>query len=104
MKCARCQIDTPPGCVHVGPDSCIDALIHELEKSKKCASCSGTVETVIHPACVPAEVVNRGAKLGTAAIETKIKEWLARKISGQPNDPNEGRNPDDGPPRKRWKG
>ena len=74
-----------------------------LDNATKCRSCSEQVETVIHAGCIPPEIIKRGAKIGTATIETKFKEWLARKLSGQPGRSEE--QPDDeGPPRRRWKG
>ena len=82
MKCSRCSLELARGSAHVSPEGCVEALQEALEKAKTCAACQGPVETTLHPGCVPAEVLNRGAKLGTKVLEQRVTEWLAQKLAG----------------------
>lgn len=97
MRCSRCSIDLAKGSAHVSESGCIEALQEALQKATECRACGGEVVTVLHAGCLPAEIVNRGAKLGTGVIEKKLGEWLAKKISGEES-------PEGGDePRKRWR-
>lgn len=86
MKCQRCELALPRGASHFNEESCIEALKEALEKSRTCAACGSSVPTVIHPGCVPAELVSRGGKLASGVIERRLTEWLAEKIAGKPRD------------------
>ncbi len=103
MNCQQvsgCGLSLPRGAAHLNLESCVEAMKDALEKATTCRACGTEVVTVLHAGCVPAELVNRGAKLGTGVLERRITEWLAERLSGDPG-PRASADPDDQP--RRWK-
>ena len=101
MNCSRCDLPLSRGSVHVSAEGCIDALKEKLEKAATCRACDQPVQVVIHPGCVPAEMVNRGAKLGVGVVEKRLTEWLAKKLAGEPERPRARDQDDDVDPMDR---